>query len=368
MRVALVHDFLNQRGGAERVVVSLSRIFPEAPIFTSIYEPDATYEEFGGKDIRTSFLQRLPHSERIFRALLPLYPWAFRSFDLSGYDLVVSSSTNWAHGVNKGKAHHVVLCHNPPRWLHQTHQYLAAGGPAPAWSRYPLAPLFAVLRRWDRRAAARPDLYVAVSRVVAERIRGTYGREAVVVNPPVDVARFERAAAARTLPFGEGHYLLVSRLLPYKRVDLALGVFSRRASTLVVVGDGPARSELERSAASNVRFAGRVSDEELIWLYSGARALVHPAEEDFGLGPLEANAAGIPAVAFGNGGALETVKPNETGVLFNQQTGESLMKALDELEGHVFEPGKLQAHARTFGEEAFSVKFKAAIEESRRSA
>lgn len=365
MKVAIVHDFLNQRGGAERLVVTLSRIFPDAPIFTSLYEPASTFDEFRSRDIRTSFMQRLPHSDRTFRALLPLYPLAFRSFDLSGFDLVVSSSTHWAHGVRARGAHHVVYCHNPPRWLYQSEQYLAEGGPAPAWMYGPLRPLLAALRRWDLAAAARPDAYLCNSQVVAERIRGIYGRHAPVVHPPVDVERFGRAAEARRSQAAPGgHYLVVSRLLPYKRVDLAVSVCAERSVPLVVVGEGPARRDLERMAGPSITFAGRVDDEELIRLFAGARALIHCAEEDFGLVLLEANAAGIPGVAFGNGGALETVIQGVTGVLFPEQSGGALMEALNEVERRTWDALALQAHARRFDAKVFEERFLRAVEGS----
>lgn len=349
MRIAIVHDFLNQRGGAERVVLSMSRLFPDAPLFTSLYDPRSTFDGFDRVDVRTSFMQKLPHSEKTFRALLPLYPLAFRSFDLSNFDLVITSSTHYAHHVQTPNAHHVVYCHNPPRWLYQTDDYISAGGPVPRWARKPLKPLLWYLRRLDQKAAARPSAYIANSKVVAKRIRDLYGREAQVVSPPIDVTRFDGIEEG-----GEKkHYLVVSRLLPYKRVDLAVAVCTERKVPLVVVGQGPARSDLERLAGSNVRFAGRVSDEELLDLYRDARALIHCGEEDFGLTPLEANAAGIPCVAFGNAGALETVIENVTGVLISKQWGEELSKALDVIEGRVWDPAALKRHASAFSEARF---------------
>ena len=359
MKVAIVHDFLNQRGGAERTALAIARLFPEAPVYTSLYEPEDTFEEFAGIDVRTSFMQKLPHGERIFRALLPLYPPAFRSFDLSKYDLVISSSTHWSHHVRVPNGFHVVYCHNPPRWLYQSEDYVAQeGGLVPVWARLPLIPVLRVLRSADQKAAKQPDAYICNSRLVAARIWQTYGRKAIVVNPPVDLSRFAEIKRPKE---GGDYYLVVSRLLPYKRVDLAVEVCSRRGVPLVVVGDGPARADLEAIAGPNVRFVGSVGDAELLDLFAGARALIHSGEEDFGLMPLEANAAGIPSVCIRNAGALETVVPGVTGILFPEQRGGMLNAALDELERTPWDASILRAHAEKFSEKVFQLKLLNAI-------
>lgn len=352
MRVALVHDFLNQRGGAERVAGALCRIFPGAPLYTSFYDPDETFDDFRGVDIRTSYLQHLPHGPKAFRGLLPLYPQAFRSFDLSGYDLVISSSTHWAHHVRARRAFHAVYCHNPPRWLYQTGEYLTDGGPVPAWGRRIIGPMLSALRSLDLKAASRPDLYIANSRVVAGRIKQLYGRDAPVINPPIDVDRFLGISRWQGGD-EEKHYLVVGRLLPYKRIDLAIEVCNKRSAPLVVVGEGPARGELEAIAGPTVRFAGKVTDEELLGLFAGAKALLQCGTEDFGMAPLEANAAGIPVVAFRNGGALEVVISDETGILFPEQQGGTLNEALDRFESSNWDPDALRAHAVRFDEKAF---------------
>lgn len=362
MRVALVHDFLNQRGGAERVAAALCRIFPDAPLFTSFYDPDETFDDFRGVDIRTSYLQHVPHGPKAFRALLPLYPAAFRSFDLSGYDLVISSSTHWAHHVRARGAFHAVYCHNPPRWLYQTGEYLTEGGPVPSWARRIIGPMLSWLRNRDLRAASRPDLYIANSKVVAGRIKQLYGRDAPVVNPPIDVERFFGISKWEGGD-GKKHYLVVGRLLPYKRIDLAIEVCNSRSAPLVVVGDGPARADLESKAGPTVRFAGKVSDEELLTLFAGAKALLQCGTEDFGMAPLEANAAGIPVVAFRNGGALEVVIPDETGILFPEQQGGTLSKALDRLESGTWNPDALRAHASRFDEDSFEKGLLSVLEE-----
>lgn len=364
MRVAIVHDFLNQRGGAERVVAVLSRIWPEAPIFTSIYDPAKTFSEFQKRDVRTTFLQKLPHGDAAFRALLPLYPAAFRSMDLSGFDLVISSTTHWGHRVDAKGAHHVVYCHNPPRWLYQTDEYLAEAV-LPGWTRPLVAPALSWLRRGDLAAARRPHKYICNSRVVAGRIRSIYGREAEVIPPPIETDRLAAAFERRSEdPPGGEHYLVVSRLLPYKRVDLAVEVCTARDVPLVVVGDGPASAELKRTAGPKVRFAGRVPDDEFLDLFARARGLIHCAYEDFGMVLLEANAAGIPVVAFGNGGALETVIPGETGILFPEQRGESLMRALDQFEKIEWYPATLRQHSMKYDERVFRSDLTRAVQRS----
>lgn len=364
MRVAIVHDFLNQRGGAERVAAALTRIFPGAPVYTSFYDPEATFDDFRSVDVRTTFLQKLPHTEAAFRALLPLYPMAFRSIGLEGYDLVVSSSTHWGHHVRPQRALHVVYCHNPPRWLYQTDEYLGAGGPAPGWARPVLAPALAVLKRLDLQAASRPDLYIANSKLVAGRIAALYGREAPVVNPPVDVDRFLGLAARKG---GEKSYhLVVGRLLPYKRIDLAIEACASIGRPLVIVGEGPARAELERlaGARADVRFAGKVSDQELLDLYEGAISLIQCGLEDFGIAPLEANAAGIPVVALRNGGALETVIHGVTGILFPKQKGGDVQQALLQVESRAWDADALRRHAASFDETSFERALLRVIEQA----
>ena len=353
MKVAIVHDYLTQRGGAERVALALHRMFPRAPIYTSVYDPDGTFPEFRRARVRTSYLQRLPHRGNLFRAYLLLYADSFRRLRVDDFDLVVSSSSGWAHGVATAADRHVCYCHNPARWLYQTEEYLAGGSVVPAWARPLLAPALARLRRWDRDAARRPTAYIANSRVVAQRIARCYGRQAPVVHPPVDVQRFERTG---TRP-ARGHYLSVARLLPYKRVDLAVRVCTSTRRPLVVVGDGPARASLQRLAGPTVKLVGRVDDAALRELYAGARGLIQCGEEDFGIAPLEANASGVPVAALGRGGALETVVDGRTGALFDQQRPESLQLALERLESTVWDAEALRAHARAFSEARFADRF-----------
>ena len=354
MRVALVHDDLTQRGGAERVVLSLARLFPGAPIYTAAYDAEGTFPEFAGLDIRTSFLQHLPHRGGKARALLPLYPAAFETLRPRGFDAVISSTSRFAHGVRTGDVPHLCYCHNPARFLYQPDDYFGVGGPVAGWLRPTLAPLLGALRRWDTAAARRPDAYLANSQVVAGRILATYGRTATVVNPPVDVARIaagpqQSSAATPPVPY----YLVVSRLLPYKRVDLSAAVCRARGARLVVVGDGPARGQVEGAGGDRVELRGAVGDDELLALLHGCQAVLHPGEEDFGFMPLEANAAGKPVVTVASGGALETVIDGTTGVLFRGQVPDALNAALDRLESRSWDPAVLRAHAERFDEAHF---------------
>lgn len=360
MRVAIVHDYLTQRGGAERVVLAMRRAYPSAPIFTSVYDPDGTFDEFRDADIRTSFLQSLPHRGNLFRAYLPLYPLAFGRFNLAGYDAVISSSSGWAHGVRVEDGHHLVYCYTPPRWLYRAETYLADGGPLPRGARALTRPVLAAVRRWDQRAAARPETYVAISRGIAWRIRRAYKRNASVLYPPVEVDRIPLPSRWSN-PAG-GFYLVVARLLAYKRVDIAVRACTERGARLVVVGEGPARRRLERIAGPTVTFAGRASETELLRLYAECRALIQCGEEDFGIALLEANAAGRPVVAYSAGGALETVLDGETGALFREQSVASLSEALDRIERGEWDAMDLRRHAHRFDEAHFREGLSSMIE------
>jgi glycosyltransferase involved in cell wall biosynthesis len=366
VRVAIVHDYLTQRGGAERVVLALHRLYPDAPIYTSFYDPATTFPEFTGADIRTSFLQRFPHAGNAFRANLPLFPAAFGRFRFDGYDLVVSSSSGWAHGARTGRAFHVCYCHAPAKWLYRTDDYLGAGGSVPAAARPLLAPVLAALRRWDAAAARRPDLYVANSRHVAEEIKRIYGRDAPIVFPPVSVERFASTALAEEP--AEPYFLVVARLLPYKRVDLAIRACVRRGAKLVVVGDGPERDALVSLAGGAVTFVPRADDDELARLYAGATALIQCGKEDFGIAPLEANASGRPVVAFGEGGALDTVVDGQTGILFAEQSVDAVFAALGRCVETVWSQESLRAYATRFGEERFIADLRTTIADAYRAA
>src|SRR3954470_209067 len=307
-RVALVHDFLLDIRGAERVFLTMCDIWPEADVFTAVYDERGTEGRFAHRNLQASFLNTLRPTSRTFRALLPLYPSAIESLDLSGYDVVVSSSSAWAHAVicDEGTVH-VSYCHNPFRYAwNDRDQTLARRDPL---TRAALRAVFRRWRQWDWIAAQRVDRYVTNSRLTQGRIQAYFGREARVVYPPVDTGRFAPAAPG-------SHYLVLSELMPHKRIDLAVNAFSRLGLPLVVVGDGPDARRLQRMAGPTVRVAGRVTDAEVAGLLSSARALVVTAVEEFGIAAVEAQASGRPVISVRGGGALETVDDGVTGTFW----------------------------------------------------
>jgi glycosyltransferase involved in cell wall biosynthesis len=348
MRVAIVHDFLNQRGGAERVLAVLHDMFPEAPIFTSVLDRSTLWPGLQSADIRVSWMQRLPGLRLHFKKYLLLYPLVFDRLDLSGFDLVLSSSSAFAKAARAPKgAFHLCYCYTPARFVWNYDQYVereAFGHVTRAM--LPLA--IRVLRRWDLKTSRRPHRYVAISTAVAERIRRIYGQEAVVVPPPVDVERFRGLSGSR----GD-YYLIVSRLNAYKRIHLAVEAFNRLRLPLVVAGEGPHRSALERMAGPTVRFLGHVDDRQIGKLFADSRALIFPGEEDFGITVLEANAAGRPVVAYQGGGALDTVNPGVTGVFFSEPSLDSLAEAVLRAARIPWDAAAIRRHASRFDEKAF---------------
>jgi glycosyltransferase involved in cell wall biosynthesis len=349
MRVALAHDYLVQYGGAERVVEALHGVWPDAPIFTSLYDPETMPESFAQMDVRTSFLQHSHWLRHRSKLGLPFYPAAFRSLDLSGYDVVISSSSGWAHAVRTDPGtFHLVYCHTPARWLYRSESYVLG-------ERAPAAPLLPALRRWDRRAALRPTLYLANSETTRARIFAHYGRHSTVVHPPVETSRFRPGATA-------DYFLCASRLTAYKRIDLAIDACAELGVPLLVAGDGPARRSLERRAKGQVEFLGRVSDPELAHLLERCRALIVPAEEDFCIAAVEAMAAGSPVVGLARGGLLETVQIDRTGVLFANQTPDSLVGALLRLGSLELDAGAIRAHALGFDVSRFQERMRMLVE------
>jgi glycosyltransferase involved in cell wall biosynthesis len=337
--VVLVHDYLNQRGGAERVVLELAAMFPDAPIYTSLYRRMSTFPQFAALDVRTSFLDRLP-VDRHFRTLFALYPSAFRSFGPLDAELVVTSSSGWAHTVRTTpRTFHAVYCYTPARWLYG--EYLTHSTTQRA-----LEPLWAKFRRIDVAAARRADLYIAISQHVRDRIRERYGHDAPVVYPPVDVDRFTPH------PRGE-RLLVVSRLLPYKRVDIVVDAATRAGIELDVVGSGPAPADLRRRAGPTVKFLGNMPDAQITALFESCRAVCLPGVEDFGIVPVEANAAGKPVVAFARGGALETIEPGVSGVLFHEQSPQALIDALRLCDEITATPEQIAQRAQQFSAKTF---------------
>ncbi len=352
-RMALVHDWLNQRGGAENVLEELVALFPGAPVVTSMYDRAAMPAAYARWPIRTTFMQRLPGVTRHHQRYLPLYPLAFGATDLSGFDLVLSNKSGFCHGVQtarEGKrARHVCYCLTPTRylWLFEQYRKREAIG---AVSSALLQPLLALLRRWDFAAAQRVDEFIAISRTVQERIRTVYGRASVVIHPPVDTDYFTPEAGVAPGDF----YLIVSRLIPYKRIDLAVETFRRLPGrTLVIVGEGRDFDTLRAQAGPNVHFLGRQPRTVVRDLLRRCAAFLFPGLEDFGIAPVEALACGRPVVAFAGGGALDTVIEGETGAFFHEQSVESLLHTLEALDPHAFDPALCRAQAERFSRAAF---------------
>lgn len=357
-------------------------MFPEAPVYTALYDSRRLPPEFAGLPVRTSWLQRIPAAAARHRWLVPVMPFAFGSFDLRGYDLVLSSSHACAHGVRVPPGTvHVCYCHTPMRYAWDRQATYLAALPAPA--RPAASAALAWLRTWDRRAAQRVDHYIANSHNVAERITRQYGRESTVIYPPVDVEFFtpsplpspplggEGKTGAAYSPShpegGEGrvrgdYYLVASRLVPYKRIDLAIEACNQLRLPLVVVGDGPERGRLQAMAGPTVRFAGEVDDQSLREFYRGCSALIFPGEEDFGMVPVEAQACGRPVIAYGRGGALETVLPGRTGMLFTEPSAASLAEALAQFDPRAFDPHAIHAHAEQFSQARFRRELHRVIE------
>ena len=345
--VALVHDYLTQRGGAERVALSLTRAFPEAPLHTSLYEPAATFPEFAEVEIRASALNHVAGLRHNHRLALPLLAPTFSRLRIDA-DVVICSSSGWAHGA-RVEGRKIVYCHTPARWLYQPERYLRGRGAAPRLVSGALRP---TLVRWDRAAAASADRYLANSTAVAERIEEIYGLEAEVVPPPPALTPDgpEEAVAA----VEPGFVLCVSRLLPYKNVDAVVRAFTALPDErLVVAGEGPDEAALRQLAPSNVTLLGRVSDANLRWLYRGCSALVAASHEDFGLTPLEAASFGKPSAVLRWGGFLDTVAEGETGVFFELPTPEAVGHALGLLREMGWDAEAIRAHAATFSEERF---------------
>ena len=353
-KVALVHDFLLDVRGAERVFEELCALWPEADLFTTVYDEEGTEGRFAHRTVHTSPLQRLRPTARSFRALLPLYPWAVEALDLRGYDLVVSSSSAWAHGVLPDPgATHVCYCHNPFRYAWRMRETALEGrGPA---TRLALSALMHRWRQWDWLAAQRVGRYVANSRSTRLRIASCFGREADVVHPPVALERFSPG------PRGDFH-LVVAALMRHKRLDVAVEAFTRLGRPLVVVGDGPDARRLRDLAGPTIRFAGRVGDAEVAALLAGCRALVVPGHEEFGIAAVEAQAAGRPVLALRGSGLAETVVEGVTGAFFDRPDPAALAALVEAFDDEAVDPAACVASASRFGRDAFAVGLRRCVD------
>ena len=358
MKVALAHDYLNQMGGAERVVLALHEMFPDAPLYTSIYDPQRVDAAFQSIDIRTSFMQKFPLVKKHHQPFLPFYPFAIEQLDLRGYDLVLSSSSAFAKGIiTRPETMHICYCHTPMRWCWNYDEYVEREHLGKI-SRAILPFLISGLRVWDQTSSMRVDHFIANSPVVADRIRKYYRRNAVVIPPPVEVSRFTFDPTIRP----EDFFLIVSRLMPYKRIDLAIEACNQLQLPLVIIGSGRDENRLKHLAGPTIRFMGRLSDQEVLHYYAHCRALILPGEEDFGITPLEAQASGRPVIAYAAGGSLASIIDNVTGTFFYKQTVESLVEVLASFDEHAYDPHTIYNHALEFDQPRFKRRIQQFIE------
>lgn len=359
LKVALVHDWLTNWGGGERVLWSLHELFPKAPIYTSVYNPEAM-PEFKDLDVHASFLQEVPLAKNKHQLFPILRTYAFESFDFSDYDIVISDSSAEGKGIiTKPGTLHISYIHTPTRYYWSEYEkYLADPG---FGALNPLVKLVMPhfvnkMKHWDYAAAQRPDILCSNSNNVRARIKKYYHRDATTIHPPVDAKRFTFTEKK------DDFYLVVGRQVPYKRVDLAVQACTTMGKKLVVIGEGSEFENLKKMAGPTIEFKGRLNDKQTAEYYARAKAFLFTAEEDFGITPLEAMACGTPVIAYGVGGATETVKDGITGLFFNRQTPESLMNAIQKFEKLRLDPKKIRSHALTFDDMVFKKNFHAMVQ------
>ena len=356
MKLALVHDYLAQDGGAEQVLEALMGIYPDAPTYTLFFDV-RRLPRFNGRDIRSSYLEKLPLARSHYQWYLPLMPSAAESLDVSDFDVVLSNASAFAKGViTKPGAIHICYCHTPTRYLwSDTHSYVQELS-VPRFVKAFLPPLLSHLRLWDRHAADRVDHFIANSETVKQRIKKYYDRDATVIHPPVNISQFHLSTAPKK------YFLTGGRLVSYKRFDLVIEACNKTGLPLVIFGSGPVEAALRKQAGSTVTFVGRVDNKELAKLYANAKAFIHPQEEDLGLTPIESMASGRPVIAYRRGGATETVVENVTGQFFDDQSWEELADMLIRFDETKFDPAAIRKHAEGFGPEVFAEKIKAFVE------
>lgn len=347
MKIAIVHDYFTQLGGAEKVAEEMFQMFPRASLFSTVAFRDQMPPGLRQVPIKTSWMQNLPGIRKYYRYYFLFYPFAVSSLNLAHYDLVLSSSSGYVKGVSASRdAMHICYCHTPMRWAWNFDGYSEREAMSPTM-RVALQGATSLLRQWDIGASRQPDHFIANSQVVAERIRVAYGRSAEVIHPPIDIDRFRLSDEV------DDYYMVLSRMVSYKRLDLAVEACTRLGRNLVVVGSGPHSSSLRSIAGPTVRFAGRLPDAEVARLAARCRALLFPGEEDFGMAPLEVAAAGRPTIAFRAGGAMETILDGSTGLFFEQQTPESLMDAIERFERVDWSPSEIRQQAEGFSVPVF---------------
>lgn len=359
MRVALIHDWLTGMRGGEKVLEALCERFPDAPIYTIVHRPGSVSRAIESHPIRTSFVQKLPRGVHAYQRYLPLLPAAIERFDLRGYDLILSTS----HCVAKGaRVHpgtlHLCYCHTPMRYVWAAYEEYFGNGRLQAPASWMMPILATYLRTWDVSSCTRVDSFAANSANVAARIRRWYGRPARVIHPWVDTDRFR--LPART---GGEYDLILSALVPYKRIDVALQAYAGRKEELIIAGSGVERERLIRSAPMNVRFLGWLNPEETVGLVQGCRALIFPGEEDFGIVPVEAMACGKPVLALRRGGALETVVDGVTGLFFDEPSPRGIGDAIDRAATTPWNPAAIRQHALRFGRERFETEIDSWLQE-----
>jgi glycosyltransferase involved in cell wall biosynthesis len=359
LRVAIVHDWLNQIGGAEGVLETLVEMFPGAAIYTSIYWPDAMPALYRQWDIHTTWMDRLPGIHRRHQPYLLFYPLAFGGLELRGFDLVISNKSAFCMGVQTAPGtRHLCYCLTPTRFVWDYENYVRREQVG-AFTRSLVRPFLGRLQRWERAAADRVGTFVAISGAIQDRVRRYYERESDIVYPPVDTARFVPSPQGGN----DDYFLIVSRLVPYKRIDLAVRAFTDLGLPLWIAGSGRDRASLEAMAGDNVRFLGRVPDEDLGRLMARCRAFVFPGLEDFGIAPVQAMAAGRPVIAFAGGGALDYVVEGVTGTFFHEQSPGSLVDTVSRFDAAAFAPSEIRAHAEKFDAQVFKTNLMAVIRE-----
>lgn len=355
-KIALVHEFITQYGGAERVLQEFLNIFSDAPVHTLVYNGPKTNNIFAFYKKKLSFLRFIPFATDFHRWFLPLMPLATEHFDFTGYDIVIADSSSFAKGVKVPKGTMLVCyCHTPTRYLWLESKAYVDSLHYPKFIKALIPPMFKWLRIWDKKAAARPDFYIANSVNVQNRIKEIYNRDSVVVYPPIDTELFH--------PLGhkENYFFAASRLEPYKKIEIVVQAFNDLGLPLKIAGSGTASGKLRKMAKPNIEFLGRISDEELRRRYSEAKAYIFPANEDAGIMPLEAMACGTPVIAYGVGGSLETVIEGKTGTLFREQTPEAIKEKVRNFDPNVYNPQQIRAHAEAFDKKVFTEKIKGLI-------
>ncbi len=350
-KIALVHDNFVQMGGAEKVAQALHRLFPKADLHSTLAAQDRLPEDLRYATIKTTWMQQLPALHRYYRHYFMLYPFAIESLNLLNYDLIVTNCFGYAKGVKKRPdAVHVCYCHSPMRWIWRYEDYVAResfGG----FKKSILPVMLAGLKQWELRASRRPDYFIAKSKTVAQRIMDAYHREAVVIPPPIDVDGFKVSDDY------QDYYLVISRLVAYKRIDLAIEACNKLKRKLVIIGDGPDRKRLERIAGPSVMILGIQPDEVVKKFMSHCCALLYPGDDEFGMIPLEVNAAGRPVIAYRGGGAIETVIEGETGLFFDLPGKYSLADTIRRFERHSWSQSTLRSHAEKFDYKVFASRF-----------